>query len=127
MKGTLYLGRISDFKEYNDKDIKCFSISRSDAFGKYMEELKGLAPSWDLLSWHRMNKNRKVFREGYYPRYFEQVKNSEDAQDDIRKVSDMLNEGQDVAFICFCVNHIDCHRGILGEWFEKKGYNVVYK
>lgn len=87
MKGKLYLGRISDFKEYDDKGIKCFSISKSDTFGKYMEELKGLAPSWELLAWHRMNKNRSDFRDGYYPKYFKQVKESESSQKDIKKIS----------------------------------------
>lgn len=92
-----------------------------------MEELKGLAPSWDLLSWHRMNKNRKDFREGYYPRYFEQIKSSKQAQEDITKVSNMLDNGEDVAFICFCSGHINCHRGIHGDWFAKKGYEVIYR
>ena len=126
-KGVLYLGRISNHKEYEEKGIKCFSITISSKFDKYMECLKGLAPSKELYDWHMSNKDRENFRDGYYNIYYNQIKSSEAAQKDLKKVTDLLVEGKDVAFICFCGSPQRCHRGILGGWFEKKGFKVIYR
>lgn len=126
-KGNLYLGRISDHRNYVSQGIECFSITLSSKFDKYMECLKGLAPSGELLSWHKANEDREDFREGYYPLYFNQVKYSNKAQEDLKRVTLLLDSGKDVALICFCKSSDRCHRGIIGDWFKKKGYNVVYK
>lgn len=127
MKGTLYLGTIRDFKALNDKAIKCFSITLSKRFDNYMDNLRGLNPSSDLLNWHMNNKDRLNFNDGYYERYFNQVKNSKQAQEDIKTITTMLDRGDNVALICFCADPFSCHRGILGKWFERKGYNVSFK
>lgn len=127
MKGKLYLGKISDFENFSKEGVKCFAITRSDRFHKYMDVLISLAPSWDLLKWHNANKDRENFREGYYDRYFNQIKNSKEAKSDIKRVLNLLDNGINVAFICFCGSYDRCHRGLLGNWIEKKGYTVVYK
>lgn len=126
MKGKLYLGRISDFNKFTDEDIKCYAITKSDKFHKYMNVFHGLAPDWDLLKWHNLNKNRKNFNDGYYERYFKQIKESSQAQEDLKEITSLLDNGEDLALICFCATHDRCHRGIVGKWFEKKGYDVVY-
>ncbi len=127
MKGVLYLGRISNHKEYSENNVKCFSITLSDKFNSYMDKLDGLAPSRELWQWNEENKDRENFKDGYYKMYYGQVKSSDNAQKDIKYVCDLLDKGQDVALICFCGTYLRCHRGILGEWFEKKGYEVIYR
>lgn len=127
MIGKLYLGRISDHKKYVEMGVECFSITLSNKFDKYMECLKGLAPSGGLLEWHKANEDRENFNDGFYSTYFAQIKAYKVAQSDLRRVSGLLNDGKDVALICFCGSPYRCHRGILGGWFEKKGYEVIYK
>lgn len=126
MKGKLYLGRISDFQKLDSSGVKCFAITKSDKFHGYMDVLYGLAPTWDLLKWHNSNKSRNKFTDGYYERYFKQIKESSQAKIDIKTITDLLDKGTNVALICFCVDSVNCHRGILGGWLEKKGYDVIY-
>lgn len=90
-----------------------------------MDVLIGLASNWDLLKLHSENKNRDDFNDGYYNRYFGQVKESNKAQKDIKQIMDLLDKGQGVALICFCSDYNRSHRGILGYWFEKNGYIVL--
>ena len=127
MKGKLYLGNIRNFKSLSEQGVKCFSITISKRFDGYMDSLKGLAPSSSLYNWHMANKDRENFNDGYYERYFSQVKNSKEAQEDINKVINLLNSGSDVGLICFCNTTDKCHRGIIGKWMEKKGYEVDFK
>lgn len=127
MKGRLYLGSIREFKILNERDVKCYSITLSNKFDKYMDCLKGLAPSSDLYFWHMKHKDRADFNEGYYEKYFMQVRNSKEAQGDIKTITDLLDSGENVALICFCPDPNRCHRGIIGKWFEKKGYSVDFR
>ena len=43
----------------------------------------------------------------------------------LKTIKRMLEEGKDVAVYCFCEDVSKCHRSIIGDLFEKKGFEVI--
>ena len=61
----------------------------------------------------------------YKVQYHKEIKSNPKAIESLRDIEYMLSNGQDVCLVCICASHVKCHRGIIGGWFEKKGYEVL--
>lgn len=121
MKGKLYLA-----SSYDEKlNMFRINIARKDMYGvnkRYLE----LAPSKKLFNWAQSNKNVRGWFDDYKKEYLKEIDENEIAQEKIQKIEDMLDKGENVCLLCFCRTWHHCHRGILGEIFEKKGYQVIW-
>lgn len=120
MKGKLYLA-----SSYDEKlNMFRINIARKDMYGVHKRFLD-LAPSKRLFNWAQSNKKNRNWFKYYKEVYLEEIKENEIAQEKIKFIEDMLDRGEDVCLLCFCRTWHHCHRGILGELFEEKGYQVI--
>jgi uncharacterized protein YeaO (DUF488 family) len=90
-----------------------------------------IAPSKALLDkakqMERMDEwNETAFREFYEPKFRYEIQHRNSAKQDLSTIVRTLKSGRNVAVACYCGNHQMCHRGIIGEIFEKIGYSVFY-
>lgn len=121
--GTLYLSSVANARFVSD----CISIyigrsSKCDDTFDY--NFKDLAPSWDLVKYA---KNVGRLDEYYKQEYRKQLKGKR-AQEKLAQIKEWLKEGKDVQLICFCGGSRECHRGIIGEYFENMNeFNVDYQ
>ena len=60
----------------------------------------------------------------YVPRFSLEMKDRSDMRRALARVESLLDQGANVLFICFCKEETHCHRHLLGNYFEEKGYNV---
>ena len=122
MKGKLYLRNVRNYINV-PQDTLVINIARGNMpiACKKIE----LAPSNALLNWYLSNKHLDNWFDIYKVKYHKEIKSNPKAIESLRDIEYMLSNGQDVCLVCFCASHIKCHRGIIGGWFEKKGYEVL--
>lgn len=132
-KGSLHILRIHDFKSVSDPNcLKIFGVRIAKFLPENWVHRQGLTPSKDLL-FHakKLEKegtwNEESFKTVYLPNFLKSIRNKEEAKDEIREIANALNEGQNVYYACYCGNHKICHRGIVGDIFERNGYQVIRK
>lgn len=41
-------------------------------------------------------------------------------------LEELLSDGNTVQLVCFCPNLYDCHRSIIGDYYQDLGYKVEY-
>lgn len=126
MKGKLYLSSIRTFSQVNVPHR--FEITRYPKLEIYPQvtQLKCLAPSKRLLSFFKSQPKNNDSLLTYYFQYKQEISNSIEAQKALKNIERLLDNGEDVQLICFCPDYRYCHRTILGQWLERKGYEVIY-
>lgn len=125
VNGKLYLKNFKSKRLENGINI---NIARSN-INNVDTKLIELAPSKELFSWYINLKNNNNLYEGWFEDYrkvyLNQLKNNNKALKSLKIIKMMLEEGKDVAVYCFCQDVNKCHRSIIGDLFEKKGFEVI--
>lgn len=121
-KGTLYTSYFAKFKRgVGDK----ISIARFNPKWLNQNELfawcTSLAPSKELLNDY---KYKSISWKEYSERYYNEIKNSEQAQFDIFSICMRLTLGNDVTLYCYEKSTDNCHRYLLADIFKSKGFEV---
>jgi uncharacterized protein YeaO (DUF488 family) len=111
--------------------MKLFAVRKKMFLPEGWEHIDSIAPSAELLSHAKKlekenNWNESTFHNFYESRFTEEMNKSNRAKEDLKRIVLELRNGKDVAFGCYCGNHLLCHRGIVGKWFEGLGFNVIY-
>lgn len=122
-KGKVILNHVRASSQY--PDAITFNITRKPIKG--MEQLISLAPSWDIIKLVKNAKNVADVWDEYTKRYNEELNTQENLNALLWTISYFLELGYDVQFVCFCTNPKFCHRSIVGEMFENRGYEVIGK
>ena len=121
MKGKLYL------RSYYDgimEGVYNINIARGNMSGIEDKRIS-LAPSKELFNWFKLNKNKDNWFSDYKKVYLNQLSKNNIALNELSGIKYLLDEGKDVCIYCFCKNKNICHRGIIGDMFKKRGYEVV--
>lgn len=121
MKGKIYLSGLNNTKNLNKNITKLFiALKPIDNMNKYnFIHAPGLAPSEDLF---KKKKFGNMSWQSYVKQYRKEMLNMTKYLDQIEV---LLQEGNDVALICYCPYSINCHRGILSHYFEELGYEII--
>ena len=123
-KGNLILRSSKDMRVSNAYNI---NIARGNIINTDYRLLE-LAPSKELFNWYINLKNTNNLYEGWFEDYrkvyLNQLKNNKKALNQLKHIKDKLDNGINVAIYCFCKDVNKCHRNIIGNLFEKKGYKV---
>ena len=121
-QGILYTSYFAKFKKgVGDK----ISIARFNPKWLNQNELfawcTSLAPSKELLNDY---KYKGISWNEYTERYYNEIKNSEQAQFDISSIWTRLILGHDITLYCYEKSTDNCHRHLLAELFKEKGIEV---
>lgn len=152
-KGTLYTystknPELKDIieKDINNEIIKLLIVRKPSSIPKNFITIKELSPSNELFEkctyrWKDCIYNKEEeeklqelgsweFREVahiwwdlYEPEFLEEMKKMERF---IKRICQRLDEGKDVIICCYCIELKFCHRLLVGENIEKRGYKVIY-
>lgn len=131
-KGRVILNNLRASSQY--PDAITFNIARKEVSN--MEQLICLAPSWELVLFLKTNLKEEsvddaVTWEAYKKGYKLELDLADLKNKTVNKVlwsiSYFLELGYDVQFVCFCSDPKYCHRSIIGEIFENRGYEVIGK
>jgi uncharacterized protein YeaO (DUF488 family) len=119
-QGILYTSYFAKFKKgIGDK----ISIARFNPKWLDSNELfawcTSLAPSKELLNDY---KYKGISWDEYTERYYDEIKNSEQAQFDISSICTRLILGHDITLYCYEKSTDNCHRHLLAELFKEKGF-----
>ena len=63
----------------------------------------------------------------YTERFIEEIKTRHDIRKCLKRTKDLLDQGYNVLYICYCSDYKRCHRSILGYLFAEKGYDVFFE
>lgn len=145
MVGQLGLVSLSRLKTIPADDYQCkLFIVREPGkvdYAKYgLVHTPHLSPSPMLFGdYHKRWKNHRFTSEEqellnatpnatwwdvYTPRFLSEMNTRDDMKRALARVEHLLNQGTNVLFICFCKEELHCHRRLLGDYFEEKGYQV---
>lgn len=123
MRGTLYLRSVRNFSNVPEGTV-VINIARKDIRG--LEKFIELAPSKDLFYWYLNNRKSDNWFDTYKVRYYVEINSNARAIATLNYIESKLNEGINVCLVCFCEDVSKCHRGIVGRWYELKGFNVEH-
>ena len=128
MKGKVILASYYDVESYKNCDI-VVNIARGNMEfnGKPIPKRIALAPSQNLFKWYQANKKNEGWFDKYRKVYLNELKNNKIALDMLTNMRKVLDSGKDICLLCFCKSYTNCHRGILGDLFKAKGYEVEYR
>lgn len=132
-KGSLYLMNINGIKGIEDQlAFKVFGVRIAKFLPNGWELRQELAPSRTLLFKAKaLEKNKEwdttAFQEFYLPNYLNEIRQNDKAYKEINEIATTLNKGHNVYYACYCKDHTICHRSIVGDIFERNGYNVTRK
>ena len=131
-KGKVILNHVRASSQY--PEAITFNIARKPITG--MTQLLCLAPSWALVNYLKENLKDDTVDDNVA---WEAYKKAYNLELDLLNLKDkrvnktlwsidyFLKLGYDVQFVCFCTNPKYCHRSIIGEYFENRGYEVIGK
>lgn len=88
---------------------------------KNIHWIKSLAPSKNLFFDMKLNKINFDEYEKIYTKEMEHMVYS------LNKIEELINNGKDIALICYCVDYRFCHRKILANYFKKKDIQIIIK
>lgn len=77
----------------------------------------------DIMS----NGNTHSWWDLYAPKFMEEMETRSDFQACINRTMVLLDQGVNVLMVCFCPEYYRCHRGLVGYYLSKKGYEVRCK
>lgn len=61
----------------------------------------------------------------YTERFNEEMITRIDMINSLNRTEELLNEGKNVLYICYCADYSTCHRSLLAEYFIYKHYEVI--
>ncbi len=130
-KGCLILSSLKNSGAPADR--KYFAVRHPGKINlaKYHLILKQeIAPSTELFNRVAELKekgewNTTTYETMYRPIFIEEMKSLK-ARNALNEIAKELNSGLNVMIICFCPTEEFCHRKILGEMFEAKGYEIIH-
>lgn len=71
------------------------------------------------------NWNKQSFDNIYRPLFHDEM-NFGKMNKELNIVKDLIDNGEDVAIMCYCPDKELCHVGMIGEVFEEIGIEVLY-
>ena len=113
---TSYFGNIKKIKSINP-EANLISIARKSPTWYSGREYKKLAPSWDILVEYKNNLpigRKKVYSE----RFFNEII----APLDLEINNIILELGNNPILLCYEKPDQFCHRFLVSEWLNKKGF-----
>jgi uncharacterized protein YeaO (DUF488 family) len=121
LKGKLYLSNISKINTLPEDCTKLFiALAPIKDMEKYdLHHITKLAPSRELLYDYKGNK---IDWPDYVWRYRYEMLQMKPI---LEKIRNHINNGENIALICYCGSADHCHRGILGNYFKEIGIDVV--
>lgn len=145
-KGYLQLCSLSSYSQYKDNFEKRLFIVRNpmnvDCTKYGMIHVPELSPSPRLFkSYLRWKKGifteveqRYLTLQGpnrswwdlYCSSFTDQIKHNEDMIINLNRIQELLDQGVNILLVCFCGDYVNCHRILLGNYFDNKGYTVYY-
>lgn len=130
-KGVFHAVRIHDSKKYDTfTGLKVFGVRLCKFLPDDWVHWDGLTPSKKLLFASKdLEKkgewNKDTFRNFYRPQFAKEMKNNDFALSELKKMYIELSKGNDVFYACYCKEHHLCHRSIIADFFESKGFSVI--
>ena len=105
-------------------DVRKFPVSRKKGFSKTaLKESLG-DKSIDYLNFQQLGAPKalrdELYRSGDYDRFFKEYQdNISDRDDDIKSIHSLVDEGKQVALLCFERDPTKCHRKVVAEEIRK--------
>jgi len=121
LKGKIYLSNLTKLNLLPKSTIKLFiALAPIKDMEKYeLHHAVRLAPSRELLYDY---KGKNINWNEYVWRYrFEMIQ----MKPVLDKIYRHLNEGEDIALVCYCGFSSCCHRGILGDYFKELNIEII--
>lgn len=122
-KGRLLLTNINGTKKLGNHVIKIFvarqPLNNMDKLG--WKWASRLAPAYKLV---QAFKKHGINWNAYYQRYMKEVIYNPESKIALDIIYNHLKSGEDIALICYCTNAQQCHRSILGKYYEEFGASV---
>jgi uncharacterized protein YeaO (DUF488 family) len=91
---------------------------------------KGIFKEKDIAYLHSIQKT-KTDPEAYWFLYEKEFKKELVTRPDmlraIKRLEERLNKGVEIYAFCYCKNVCRCHRGLLGEHMQDKGFEVNFR
>jgi uncharacterized protein YeaO (DUF488 family) len=81
-----------------------------------------VGPSIDTFAYWNNHKHDEEWVPVFRRMYTCDIRGNVWAQKELRKLTGIMDNGQDVVLGCFCGNALTCHRAILASWMRQKGY-----
>lgn len=125
-RGKVYITSIRNYQTCNCRANYLITVSKKGLHGSLVP-FDRLAPSPVLFN--EMLDAKKSGDKEAFERGLEKFKSSKvrpGVQAGIQILRELLDLGQDITLSCYCENLDECHRKIVGEWFEELGYEVIY-
>lgn len=122
-KGILRSCSVRELNQQPQTSIKLMIVRKLTNPVRGAYHVPDLAPSPSLFSWYLKNREKDNWFDDYKIRFNEEINTI--MQPFLKGVELRLSYGLDVTLICYCTDYNKCHRSLLMEYFEKKGYNVV--
>jgi uncharacterized protein YeaO (DUF488 family) len=120
---TTYLGKLRSHKDLIPDNCKVALIMRFPPFlpkDGSMIHVKELSPKGKLLS--KFKDGEITFEEFKTELWNQWESNEEKAMDTLKNIEEALDGHNHVCLICCEEDYNECHRKLLGEYFEFAGY-----
>lgn len=150
MKGYLQLCSVSklvelDLNQFPKKLLIVRSVGKAQGLidNHGFVHVPQLSPSEQLFRTYYSKWSKSIFTEIekqtmatgtthswwdlYAPRFMEEMSTRSDLQACINRTMELLDQGYNVLMVCFCPNYNRCHRGLIGYYLNKRGYEVRCK
>jgi hypothetical protein len=129
-KGNFYITSLTNAKNLPPCDVKIVAVRFIRTVPKGWIYIQHLCPSETLLrTCKKIEKKGKwtleVFNRLYRPNFLNEMRNDYYSKVYFNRIIQLLDEGKNVAFACFCTDYEKCHRGIIAEIIRARGYNVI--
>jgi len=117
--------RTASFFNYHDHYGICVSVANScpDNWKDKCDKLASFNPPWELVKGFGEDE---IEWGDFKKEYFEYL-NTNNLDEDIEKVKDILYNGQDITLMCWERYAGYCHRRLLAEWLSTHGFDVDKK
>lgn len=123
--GRLYTSNPNGLKKLKI-DAELWQITRAGQDIPNAIIVRDLSPSQELYSLY-ISKWRNLPPENWWPQYeqrFLKELNSPEKLPILRKIYCKLLTNTNIVLICFCQDHIHCHRRLVGDFFRKYDVDV---
>lgn len=122
-KGIVYITNLSNLRKVPKENNYFFLTTQGKREIDGVKYLPELAPSKNLFNKY-LNQWKHKESSFWWKDYCNQYK-KEINTEYINKLEEGLNQGKNVTLICFCGDETICHRSILKEIFQQKGFKTI--
>ena len=116
---TIYTSYFANIRNL-PKDIVTISISAKSPNWYNGIEYKQLAPTYKTLMDYKQNKDDNLYIE----RFQRETLNILNQEEVVNKLFE-LSDGKDVVILCYEKPIDFCHRHLVADWLNLKGYGVI--